>query len=251
MATTATAIIYGAFDLIGVIAAGDTLEGNDFTDGYRRLQNMVGTLGLQPATAPFVGREVFPLVAGQGGTLTPYTIGIGGDFNTTRPASLDGAGIILDNTLPLAQQIESPRGVLTDAMYQAIQIKDLPNSLFTGVYYSTEFAGGLGAINLYPVPDNNLTSLVLYRRDQMGLFSSPTATYEIPPGYDEMYEYQLALRLAGPYHRDLPPYVQQMAVETLAIVKRANARLRDLSSDAAPVTNDRHRTYYNILTSNQ
>jgi hypothetical protein len=247
--TSAQTIINGAFDLIGVLQAGGTLDGNSLADGYRRLQNFTGTLAIQSKTIPTIGREVFPLIAGRGGPNDagvvgggPYTIGPNGNFNTSRPNALEGAGLLLavaGNPLPL----EIPRALITDDWWEGIAFKDLPNALFTGVYYNPTFSvGGLGTIYLYPVPNTNANSLVLYRREQLGKFTSLTASYTVPDGYDEMLEYNLAVRLAGPYRRQLPPYVQQMAVDSLALVKRANYRISDLPVDPA-LTNSRKGGY--------
>jgi hypothetical protein len=255
MATTAEAIVYGAFDLIGVLQAGGTLNGNDLTDGYRRLQNFVRQLNLQTQANPFVGREVFPLIAGRGGPNDggavgggPYTIGPGGDFNTERPAALYGAGLLLQQTTGAASRVEIPRTVYTVGGYNAIQIKDLPNQLFTGVYYQPTFSAGLGTIFLWPVPNTAINSLVLYRLDQLAPFASLTASYDLPPGYEEMFEYNLARRLAGPFQRKMTQENSDIARESLAFVKRANRKIVDLAIDPA-LTKDR-RGWYNIETSN-
>lgn len=205
---------------------------------------MTGTLAIQPQTIPVIGREVFPLVAFKGGPSTPYTIGgTGGDFNTSRPNELEGAGLLMPGS---PNPVEIPRAVITDDGWEAIQIKDLQSSLFTGVYYNAAFP--LGTINLWPVPNTTLNSLVLYRKEQLGQFTSLTAVYNVPNGYDEMLEYNLAVRLAGPYRMPLPPYVQQMATETLGQVKRANYRITDVAVDPALA---RQRRYgYNINTGN-
>lgn len=244
-ATSATAIIVGALDLIGALQPGQVPGGDDIQDSYRRLQNMIGTLAIQPETIPVIGREVFPLVAFKGGPSNPYTIGPNGDFNTSRPNQLDGAGLLLNATVP--NPVEIPRALITDDGWEAIQIKDLQNSLFTGVYYNATYP--LGTINLWPIPNTTLNSLVLYRQEQLGQFLSLTAVYSVPNGFDEMLEYNLAIRLAGPYNKPLPPYVQQMAAETLGLVKRANYRLTDLPVDIA-LTRGNRRYGYNINTGN-
>jgi hypothetical protein len=253
MATSAEAIIYGAFDLIGVLQAGATLDGNSLADGYRRLQNFVGQLNLQTQANPFIGREVFPLLDGRGGPNDsgavgggPYTIGPGGDFNTARPAALSGLGCLLQATTNAASHVEIPRTVYTQGAYQSIQIKDLPNQLFTGAYYEPTFP--LGTIFLWPVPNTTINSLVLYRLDHLAPFASLTASYDLPPGYDEMFEYNLARRLAGPYQRKMTQENTDIAKESLAIVKRANRRIVDLAIDPA-LTKDR-QGWYNIDTGN-
>jgi hypothetical protein len=166
-------IITGAFELIGVLEAGQTIGGDLLTDGWRRLQNMMGILGIQTLTAPFVGREVFDLVAGKGGPSNPYTIGPTGDLVTSRPNALQGAGLLLGGNIPTAT-VEIPRTLYTDDAYEAIQIKEMQNSLFTGVLFTA--SAGNAEIQLWPVPDTTLHKLVIYRLDQIGPFASMTAT---------------------------------------------------------------------------
>jgi hypothetical protein len=216
---------------------------------------MMGSLAIQPASIPVTAREVFPLIAGRGGPNDanvigggPYSIGVGGDFNTSRPNSIDGVGLLLNAGLP--NQVEIPRAVYTEDGWEAVPIKDLPNQLFTGLYYSATFTvNNLGTIYLWPVPNVSNTQLVIYRNQQLGTFPSLTATYIVPDGYDEMLEYNLAVRLAGPYKRQLPPYVLQMAAESLANVKRANMKLSDLPVDPGLTAGSR-RYGYNILSGN-
>jgi hypothetical protein len=238
---SAVDLIGGAFGLIGVLEAGQTIGGDLLADGYRRLQNMMGILGLQTLTAPTIGREVFALVAGKGGPSNPYTIGPTGDLVTTRPNALEGAGLLLAGPDP---RVEIPRTLYTDDAYEALPIKDLPNALFTGAYYNA-FAGN-GTINLWPVPNTTLHALVLYRLDQIGPFASPTATYTLPPGYDEMLEGQLAKRLRGPYRRQLDPEVVKDIDDALAVCKRQNYKDNDLATD--PALTNTPRTGYNIDT---
>lgn len=241
----ATTIISGAFDLIGVLQAGETASGNDLADGYRRLQMMMGQLGIQSLTAPTVGREVFPLVAGKGGPSNPYTIGPTGDLATSRPNGLTGAGLLLGGNIPTAT-VEIPRSLYTDDAYEAIQIKELQNALFTGVFFNATSPNA--TISLWPVPNTTLNQIVIYRLDQMGPFQSLTATYVLPPGGDEMLEYNLAVRLCIPYKRPVTPDLRQMAMESLANFKRQNYKFNDLPNDYQMGNN--HLGLYNIDTGN-
>lgn len=228
--SSAVAIIAGAFEILGVLEAGQTIGGELLSDGYRRLQNMMGMLGIQTLTAPVVGREVFPLVAGKGGPSNPYTVGPTGDLVTVRPNQLEGAGLLLGGNTPQAT-VEIPRTLYTDDAYEAIPIKEMQNSLFTGVFYGADSENG--TLMLWPVPNTALHSLVLYRLDQLGPFVTMTASYPLPPGYDEMLEYQLAKRLQGPYRRQMLPSDIELATESLASVKRQNYKDNDLATDPA------------------
>lgn len=237
--SSAVGIITGAFELIGVLEAGQTIGGELLSDGWRRLQNMMGVLGIQTLTAPTVSREVFDLVAGKGGPSNPYTIGPTGDLVTSRPNGLEGAGLLLGGNTPQATT-EIQRGLYTDDAYESIQIKEMQNALFTGVLFTA--SAGNAQIQLWPVPNTTLHKLVIYRLDQIGPFATLTGTVTLPPGYDEMLEGQLAKRLQAPYRRKLDPDTLDEIRETLAICKRQNYKDNDFAIDPA-LTNSRAGGY--------
>ena len=247
MSTTALAIITLSHKVLGTFQPGETIPPADTTDALLLLNGLLGTWSLQTLTSPIQSRDVFPLVAGQGGPSLPYTIGPGGSFNTTRPASeasLTGAGILLGGTTPA---IEVPRAIYTDDAYQAIAIKDLASALFTGIYYNATFTAGLGTIFLWPVPNTTLHSLVLYRRQPLTSFVSLSAAYDLPDGYQECFVYNLARRLQEPYGRTLSANALDLARDSLAVVKRANLELTDMPVDPMFVGSN-PRGGYNIVT---
>lgn len=246
MSTTASVIVTGAYDLLGVYAPGDTIATADQADGLRRLNLLVGQWATQDLTIPVTSRTVHALTANKGGPALPYTIGPGGDFTESRPSlGFTGAGLLMGGTTP---PVEIPRAILTDDQYQLIALKDLTNPLFTSIYYNATFTAGLGSIYLWPVPDTALHSLVLYRFDQLAVFADwSTTPYTFPPGYEEALEYNLAVRLAAPHGVAVPQDVLMLARSSLAAIKRANARWTELPVDPMFTGGDRRR-YYNIVT---
>lgn len=243
MATTAGNIIKGAFGLIGVYQPNETMSPTDGQDGLRRLNNMMGQLALQPGSIPCRIREVFDTVSGQGGPDDPYTIGDGADFDTSRPAVIDQASILLTQASP--NPVEVDLAILTNDAYDAIQVKNLSNSQPTSLFYQPR--SPWGHIFLWPVPNVSYNDLVIYRLAQLSTFSSLTASYDLPNGYDEMLEYNLAKRLAVPYGKLCPPDVQQIAATSLMIVKRPNTKIADLPQEIA----QGNRSWgYNIQTGN-
>jgi len=246
MATSARAIITDAFLTLGVFEPGEVLPASDASFAFGRLQSMQSAWKLEPLTSPTNVRETFPLVANKGGPANPYTIGPGGDLNTSKPVSdyeLVGLGLVLGGTSPA---VEIPRTWLTDDAWQAIQVKTLSNALFTEGYYNPTYAGGLGTLNLWPVPDNNLHTLVLYRDLPIVSVVSLDASYDLPDGYFDALSYNLAVRLAKPYGQVIAPDLDALARQTLAVAKRANTRLTDLPTDPALTHNKRGG--YNIQT---
>lgn len=245
MSTTANTICSGALLLLGVVDPEDPISGQMLADAFRRLNMMMGQWALQQLTIPTTSREVFAMTAGKGSPTNPYTVGPGGDLDTSAPKELDGLGLNLITSAPDATEI--PRAVLTPTQYEAIQIKNLSNSLFTCGYYKSTFP--LGTLYLWPVPDTNVNELVLYRKLQLGKFTSQSASYELPDGADEAIEYNLAKRLLDVYNvsAERKMNVLDLAKTSLGIYKRSNAELVDQVIDPMFVGRD-YRGLYNIDT---
>lgn len=234
MSTSARAIITASYGDLGVIATPAELTAYQADDALLRLNGLVNSLAAQTQSMPFIARQVFPVVANQ----ATYTMGPGGDFNTSRPEGLTGAGLLLNSSNP---PVEIPRGLLTDDGYEAIQIKDLTNTLWTNVYFNATYAGGWATVTLWPVPTTSQNDCVLYRRDIIQGFATLDTAYDFPYGYAEMFQYNLDLRLARPNGVPLAAIgdLVQMAQQSLGIIKRANYTLTDLPTDPALTRNIR------------
>ncbi len=245
MSTTASTICQGALELIGVLGANETMNASQGADGLRRLNLMVGSWSIQPGTIPTIAREVFDMTAGKGSPTNPYTVGLTGDLVTARPAvgSLVGAAYILTASDP---DVEVPVVVYTNDAYQALQVKDLTNSLITGVFYRPD--SPLGKLFTFPVADTSINDLVLYLRKPFTKFATLTTAYDFPEGAEEALEYNLAMRLMAPYSVPVIQDVIQMARTSLGVFKRSNYKLFDLPQD--PAITRSHGSYYNILTGN-
>lgn len=176
-------------------------------------------------------------------TANTYTFTVNGLPETPATGTLTAATLT-------GQPVEIPRPVITTQAYQAQQLKNLPNSLFTNVYYNPTFP--FGTIVLWPRPDTTVNQLVLYLETTFTEFADLDTEYDWPalPGYAEMLQYQLDLRLVIPYARSgaqITPDIKEMAARTLMLVKRGNNQLVDLPTDASLLAHDR-RSGYNINT---
>lgn len=231
MSVTALDLITAAFENLNVFQPGASIPAADSTSALARLNRMISQWATQSTTVPFIAREVFPLVAGKGGPSLPYTIGLGGNFNIVRPSSqkaITGVGLLLA-PVASAPAVEIPRAMATDDGYQAIAIKELQNALFTLLYYNATYAAGLGSINLWPVPNTTLHSLVLYHEAPLGQFADlSTTTYTFPDGVEEALIYNLERRLATPWGRAMPDEDQLLASQGLRLIKRNNVQLTDM-----------------------
>ncbi len=237
-------LITDALQEIGSIGAGETPNSNDAALGLSRLNQMIGSWSLQPATIPVTAREVFDLVANQGGPDNPYTIGPGGDFDTTRPNSLYAVSVLQNGGT--SSEVEIPRALFTVDAYAVNQVKQLTNTFFTDCYYIPSFADGFGTIILWPIPTSTDYQLVLYLQKQLDTFADLATNYDLPPGCQEALLYNLAVRLCKPFGRPVDPETTRMARQTLAIFKRGNLQVSDMPTDIALTSTGRYG--YNIKT---
>ena len=232
--TFALDVITAAFQNLNVFQQGASIPNAQANDGFLRLNRMLGGWALQPYTIPATASETFPLVAGKGGPSNPYTIGIGGDFNTDRPPSSDyinGVGLLLGGTTP---PVEIQRAIYTDDAYRGIAIKELQNALFTGLYYIPTASGALGLIQLWPVPNTTLHKIVLYHTSPLVSFANlSTTSYTLPLGYEEALIYNLERRMATPYGRAMPADDLLLANAGMRLIKRTNVSVDDMPNDFA------------------
>ncbi len=227
---TALEIVTSAFQNLNVFQQGQSVPSAMGDDGFKRLNRMLGQWALQNLTIPATAGETFPLVAGKGGPSKPYSIGPSGDFNTDKPPSADyisSVKLALGGTTPV---VEVQRVLYTRDMYEAIAIKELSNAMFTGLYY-VPTANQLGRINLWPVPDTTLHSLVLYHDTPLTSFADLVTPYSLPLGYDEALIYNLERRLATPYGRQMPADDALLAASGMRLIKRNNVELTDMPND--------------------
>ena len=250
MSVTARTLCTRAFDTMGIFAPGEAIPAADMQDAFRRLNAMVSAWGQQPLTIPALSIEDFDLVANKGGLDDPYLIGSGatGDnFDTEKPSnqnSITGAGLLQGGTSPT---VEIPYAILTDDAYASIRIKGLGSVYFTGLWYNPTYADGFGRIYLWPVPNTSGNQIRLYILKSLAQFADLSTSYTFPDGYEEALEYNLCFRLGPPYVRPIAPEVRELAVKSLATIKRANTNLVDMPQDPASFGGSQ-KAAYNILT---
>lgn len=235
MATTpisfnANAVIAAAFADLGVYPPDEAIPASDAQRALLRLNTLISSLGLSPLTFPYIVREVFDVVAGQG----TYTMGPGGDFDTIRPTALTGSGLLMPAQSVTTGAVEISRGMMTSDAYEANQVKDMQTAMWTDVYFQPTYADGLAAVILWPVPNSTTYQCVTYRGDALQGFANLTTLYDFPSGAFEMLEYQLGKRLDPGYGgRGWTAQLEDLARESLFVFKRNNFKLTDLAVDPA------------------
>jgi len=223
----ALALITSALRLIGVVASGETVDLSAANDSLMALIQMIDGWNADRLAIFTTRADEFALVAGQ----QNYTLGNGGDFNTNRPARIDGMSAILYSNP--SNPIEVPMGMYTiDQWQNQVPVKNVPGS-FPQVCYDD---GGfpLRTLSMWPIPQDAINHVRIYSWQPLGWPASLQSSLAFPPGYAEAFRYNLAVRLAAEFATQVPAVVQSIAVESLARLRSMNAPELLLTSDLCP-----------------
>lgn len=238
---TAADLIRAAFRLIQVSASDTTLTAAEINDGLESLNRMLDSWSADELTLYQIIRESFSLTNNQ----NPYTIGYGGDFNTSRPMKIVGAQLNLYNAgLPVTY----PMDVLQYDAYNKIRLKTLSTNFPQYLYYNPAFP--LGEILIYPVFAASGTStsatITLSSWKPFNVITVVDHDLAFPPGYWEAIVFNLAIRMAEEYQFDIRPQTVGLANAALKRIKRINQRTQTLQPDAALMNTSQRR--YNIYS---
>lgn len=206
---TALDIIKRAMRICGVIGQNETPTSSEADDGLVALNDMLDSWSTDRTYIFSILQENFPLVAG---TVT-YTVGIGGDFNTTRPVAIDNIFTRLNGT-------DYPMKSINSQDYNAIIAKSNNGGIPQYYFYNPSFP--LATLSIWGAPSSGLT-IYLNTWQQLTQFANLTTDYDFPPGYARALAYGLAMEIAPEYGVTLTP--EAVAIATLS---QANIRNRNL-----------------------
>lgn len=224
MSMKASDLIASSLRLIGVLASGENPSSNEQNDALASLNSLIDSWSNEQLLIPNKVREVFPLVGGQ----QTYTMGTGGDFNTSRAQEIENCLIQFAQTSPVA---ELPIKILTKDEYQGVIVKTLQSTFPLYVY--NDGAYPLDNLNFWPVPSTSGNNVVLYSWKPLSQLATSTTSISLPPGYERALKYALAIELAQEYGKVLPETTIALAIESKAGIKRINYRPSYLQVDKA------------------
>lgn len=213
-------LVSAALRKIGAVASGETVDAASSTDALAELNRMLATWSTEGLLIYSKVRETFTLTGGVGS----YSMGPGATLDTTRPMKIVDAAISISG-------LEYRLRVITVDEYARVTLKSLqgiPGYLYPEGTYPNE------TLNLYPVPTTNYT-LVTYSAKPLSSVATLSATISFPPGYEDALVYNLAVRLAPEYGRQVPDVVGAIAVNTKATIARLNSKPQFLYADNALV----------------
>ena len=213
--TTPSDIISLALKTANVIGVGQTPLAQDINDSFNQLNMMMA----QWQRRRYMVYELVT-VSLQSTGAESYTIGLGQQFNITRPVKLEFAYFRMNSGTPLP--VDYPLQVLrAQEDYDRISIKNL-NAFPQYVYYDTGFP--VGNIYVWPVP-NNQYEIFLSVMVQLQKFNTISDEIILPPEYLDALHWNLARRLCVVYGVPITPELTGYAEASMRAIEEVNSQI--------------------------
>jgi len=222
MSETAQTLIESALRAINVIASGETPTADELQDGLEALQIMLRSWS-SDLDVYLMSQDTLAMTGA-----SSYTIGSGGDCDTTRPEEIRGA--VVDDIYEL-----TPIG---PARYRSLATLD-SGAVASYFWYDPEYPLGV----IYPYPTGG-TSMVIDSIKQMTEPSALTTEVQFPPHYDAAIKFNLAIELAPEFGKEPSMLVFKRAEETKRELEAKNLAAKMNASNLANL--GRSRSRYNI-----
>lgn len=208
---------------LGVLAEGEVPTAAQAQLGFDKLNRMVDRMSADRLQIYALVATDIAITASQ----PSYTVGPSGNFNIARPMFMDYVSFWSTATTPAVALTLDP---FTDDTWNALPVPALTSAQPTNFYWQPSYP--LGKLWLWPIPTGTTLRLGISVPTAIAQFAALTTTVALPPGYASMLVSNLAINLAGPFGVQVPPSVVQEAQESMALVKRSNQVLEDLTFPA-------------------
>ena len=223
--TTAIQLITRSMRLAGAIGKGEAPDDDEAADGLASLNSMMDSFSIERLNVYYIVEETLTLVAGT----AAYTMGSGGALNTTRPTRIE------DSCFVRYAGSDSPLQLLNFEGYAAIVDKTTQSNI--PQYLFPDMQNPLANLTFWPVPSDAGAVPHIFSWKQLQQFAALTTALALPPGYEDMIAFNLAVRWAGPeFGQKVPDEVKALAVMTKANVKRVNAPAPIMRSEVGVLT---------------
>lgn len=213
--TTALSLITASMRTAGILTQGESPSSEEANQALEILNDIMASLSNDSLYVYARTLESFALTAGDG----EYTIGAGGDFNTTRPIKIISAYIRIGNT-------DYDLGLATDEAFANIPYKAVISGIPDFLNYTNDYP--LGTIKLYPLP-NGGTIYILSEKPLTG-FAALSTDISLPPGWNRMLKHLLAVELQPTYGQEVNQTLVALAEDAVKKVKTAIAKSKTMDA---------------------
>lgn len=197
-------LIRATLRLIGAISSSETPAADESTDALEALNMMLGSWGASRFLSASTGKVTKAMTGA-----ASYTIGTGGDINTTRPTAL----YVVTYTYG---GIDYNVKVIDYADYQKIGLKTVSGTIPDFVALKPD--NPLSTIYLYPIPTTGTLTL-----DNIRPATDLTLVDDLPypPEWIRALKFNLAVEIAPEYGLTVAPELAMLAEQSKAIVMRS------------------------------
>lgn len=208
-------LIKSSMRLAGIISGNQTPKANESNDALTVLNDLLEQWSTDTLTVWGSDNATYPLVPGK----SKYTIGPAGDFNDIRPIDVKSFYVSYNGVDYDGMMIQQDR-------YNRIPVKTTPGIPREAQYIPN---APLGALYLYPVPDQAYNILLVYD-PLLNQVANLSQVLTFPPGYAKALRWNLAVDLAAEYGAPISGDIKAIAVSSLASIKDANNLAPDTMS---------------------
>lgn len=216
MSETAQTLIREALRSIGAIASGEVPTADEENDALAAMKSMLRHWSNRQIRVYSITQDTLALTGA-----ASYTIGSGGNCNTTWPSAIAGGFVRIGGVDYNLKAIGPQR-------YREISLKSL-GSIPTYIWYNPVYP--LGVIYIYPLTSSGTAYL-----DSLKALSEPaavTSDVAFPPAYDEAIKWNLALRLCPEYGKEPSALIVGLAKSALDDIETKNfaAQINEVSPE--------------------
>lgn len=232
-------LITDALRELNVLAAGEVATADEADHGLLTFNRLVDQWQAERLNIYSNTRTTFTIVSGT----QEYSVGATGDADVPRPVFPEHVNYQDTAVTPTLEYQLQP---LTDDAWSRVPMKTLTSPRPTCYYWNPTFP--LVTLSLWPVPTSTTLQGVIYAPEQVTEFTDLTTLVSLPPGYRRFIVKNLALELAPSYEKPVHPALMEQAMDSKAVVKRANKDLMDMNIEQAALGAGRGGKYtYSIL----
>jgi hypothetical protein len=221
---TGISMITRAMRLCGALGEGEIPTDQEAQDCLSAMNTMLDSWSIERMFVYYIVSEQLTMVPSQ----ATYTMGSGGDLDTTRPTRID------DSCFIRYAGIDTPLQLLDADGYAAIICKTIESNI--PWYLFPDYQYPLVRLSFYTVPSSASAVAHIKSWKQLQQFTSLTDALALPPGYQRAIEYSLSEEVAPEFGQPVPPKVEKTAMRARANVKRINAPAPIMRSEAGAMS---------------